>query len=130
MRIEYSYFNGNIEANMERLVNTNKATYVVDCVGLVRDLSVAALSKGLVHLCSVASIVALHWNRNRVDRLLDLSVAECVPILTSASKSVLALVELVLVLVDLHLVGPYCPLVPHVVFTVANHNCSEREQKK
>ncbi len=103
-----------------------RLTYIVNSLRLVCNLPIATLSESLMHLrspsrpCSLDQLcIWVHW-------LLDLGIAEGVPILACASVSILAILvlQLVLILVDLHLllVLDGVLLVPYVVLWVANYN--------
>lgn len=86
---------------------------------LVSDLSIATFPEGLVlDLVTVAS--ALIRISYRFNGLLYRGVTEGIPVLACASKRVLSLVHLVLVLVDLQLLLVH-GVVPWVIFAVANN---------
>ena len=100
------------------------STYIVDSVSLVCNLSIASLAEGLVHLSRIPCIrvAPIDWNGNWINWLFDLCTTQCVPIFTSASKCVLARIDLILVLVDLHVLLSGT-LVANLILTMPDDDC-------
>ncbi len=110
-------------------------TYIVDCLRLVSDLSIATLSECLVHLGTSSGTLTLHWLSNWVYWLLDLGIAKCVPVLASAPVSILAalVLQLVLILIDGHLLLVrylLLLLIPYMVLWVADYNWKEKRMRE
>lgn len=92
------------------------------CLGIVLNLSVAALSERLVHLC-VARVRTIDSHGNRVHRLLHLGTPKSIPVLTGSAEGLLSVLrhQLILVLIDLHVFLSLLPTVARVVLAVPNN---------